>query len=914
MRKSYQKIIVRKYAVIAAGVLFFGTVDTPFGGSGFSDEVLRDRRWHDLHASRSLINNPSFAALVDRLSVALAASTMRENHFLLINGQLVIPVSSTALMSQSIGISYTGLSTGKFEQTHWDGIQLIETGSGNNLAEHYGTITYALKPFSFMTAGMNINFVKLNYPGLPVYDGSFDVGVSVVHNNAPAGGKQVCGVTVLNPTGFSIHESSAYTPELGVSWSFSKPLNIAASAMVINAGVELYFRGFDKTRFNAIDKGIRARTGINYRMVTCYLHGGKNYAGISFTMCLDSVRNSVSTIWKNTEKDEHRKIKSAQGLHNLSAAFQLLYAKNPIEEPIPSLYLSGEYGKTRRRDEANCADFYIEAMKRYNAEKYWDAYGYFSSIEQICPHFAKIHKTRIRTALCLEQLGQDSLAMEQYILAKIRHEASKRNNAKSTQPIMEDADLGLLRLYALSDEVDSVTAYYEKLIGSPANDSVKNSGRYTYGLFLMRHGSHAEAIRILNVIPHVHPDFGFAQNAKGICQFVTGAADEEIETSFDKAIRWGEQMKNTPERELIGEIVSKSRYDLACFHYEQSRNKQKHQSVDSGITDDSLTLHQGIQERQETVWSTLELLSKIPSESAYGTRALHLAAWLLYREHYWKACVVIIREFEKSKTIDDAYITADMKLLKARILISDEDSRTLGDNRRAEAFAILDTAEKMMMEWICLLNNDIGNREHVIDSLESLYHATIMQKTDSLLKNSKRKYIDPNVVDSMLQSDTILCDLRSSLKNVDSIQSILLDTPDSLREMLFTSLEKRKKNLGAKRDSIVRAGQALLKAFHEHGNGKKTRSTTSGIVSISKSYGSTDSSMRRGVLHRSRCRSPKNPRSMIDVFRNGMLPIVEAIKAVEKEYDRAQHSISYIDMIVTIMSDIRSSTLTDKNE
>lgn len=904
-------IIVQKYAVIAAVVLSFGTFYTPFGGSGFSDEVLRDRRWHDLHASRSLIGNPSFAALVDRLSVALAASTMRENHFLLLNGQFVIPLTSTTLLNHTIGISYTGLSTGEFEQTHWDGMQLIETGSGSNFAEHYGTITYALKPFCFMTAGMNINFVKLNYPDVPIYDGSFDVGVSIIHDSAPAGGKQVFGITILNPTGFSLHETSAYTPELGVNWSFSKPLNIGATAIVMNAGVEGYFREFHKISFHSVDKGIRARAGINYRMVTCYLHGGKNYAGISFAICIDSVRNSVSSIRKNTEKDENRTGTRAQGPHNLSAAFQLLYTKTPIEEPIPSFYLSGEYGKTRRQDGMNCADFYIEGMKRYNAEKYWDAYGYFSFIQQICPHFAKTHETRIRTALCLEQLGQDSLAMEQYIIAKIGHRASTRNNAKSMKIMIGDADIGLLRLYAASDEIDSVSAYYEKIIGSSASDSVKNSGRYIYGQFLMRHGNHAEAIRILNKIPPVHPDFGFAQNSKGICQFVTGAADEEIETSFDKAIQWGEQMSDTPEGELIKEIVSKSRYDLACFNYDQSRNMQRHQSVDSSIAVDALSLHQGIQEKQETIWSTLELLSKIPYKSAYGTRALHLAAWLLYREHYWKACMIIIKEFERSETIDDAYLAADMKLLKARILISDEDSKTHIDKRRAEAFAILDTAETMMIEWICLLNSDMRDREHMIDSLESLYHATTGQKTDSLLKNSKRKYIDAMVADSMLQSDSILCDLRSSLKNIDSIQSMILDTPDSFREMLSTSLEKQKKGLKAKRDSIVRTGQALLTAFNELINGKIPRSSTPGIVSNFKSYGLSDSSMPRSGVHQSPCRSSKNPRSMIDAFRNAMLQIVEAITDVEKEYDRAQHSISYIDMIVTIMNDIRSSTLTD---
>ncbi|MBN1577412.1 MAG: hypothetical protein JW913_12720, partial [Chitinispirillaceae bacterium] len=558
---------------LLAGAAFCMTAHG-IAGNGLSNEIILNKQWHDLDFSRSLIINPSFAAPTRRPTVGAALSTTQWGAFFIMNSQVTIPVSSTMKKSQTVGISYTGFSSGSFEQTRWLDGRIAKDDGEIKYTEHYGTVTYSLMPFRFMAAGINVNVARQSNFNHPIIDASMDLGVSFYYEGAKLG-RHILGISLLNPARFSRFEIPVYTPDIGMSWDITAPSINKDLTMV--GGIDANFRSFWGENFSYPRKDVAARIGINIRdIITCYLQGGRYYFGVSGKIDLDAGMKPLALQFKNSEPngEDEQKGKPYQ-FHKASAAYQILNTEKQIR-PTNTLYLSGEFGK--ERDEGDdCFKMYRTAKQLFESCLYWEAYGYFSIIERDCPGFPKIDEVRVLSAYCLERLHQDSLAVAKYKNARDNYH---NKSAYNDGVVMGAADLGLFRLYAKGENVSLAEDRYNQLKRSAAYDTIKQYADYLYGLFKMRQEESGRAVVAFNSVDDEnHPVYPFAQYSKGVCLSSESEADDDVKKSFKNVIgfekRIDERHARCNEADAQREIISKAKYALASHYYEKYRGNVK---------------------------------------------------------------------------------------------------------------------------------------------------------------------------------------------------------------------------------------------------------------------------------------------------------------------------------------------------
>ncbi|MBN1294710.1 MAG: hypothetical protein JXB48_22935 [Candidatus Latescibacteria bacterium] len=474
-------------------------------GTGLSNEVILDRRWRNLETSHSLNFNPSFSAYNEKITGTLIYSNAQLNTANLYNVQCTAPLSAEWNWGLTLGMSYTGMSSGDIEKTTWKNGIVDKIGNSIDYHEHYGTISAAIlmheritKKISFfknIAFGVNLNGAYKSNFGLPITDFSLDLGVSRFYSDTSFFSKNVIGLSLLNPFSLSKNDflEPLYTPDIGLSWYLQKKYR----NIIFNTEIELNMRSFWDYRSNNDRKDIFLQVGACYQLYSLYLQYGKNLSMLP-----------GNSYWGAALKVSLPKFNSSEGLKekiydpgelDASFAYQLIgsFPDEQTAQPTNSGYFSVALGIPREKKFAcgpfdirfkvcgNCNTLFQSAKLNLSAEKYWNAYALFNFYIVNCPQDDSIPAARVYSTLCLEKMHLVNYAYIKYqetkgTLIKLKETITGTPNGKKVAELIEQqinaVDLGILRCKIKLSEKKK---YYFN-IATKADSAEKSSDALNY--------------------------------------------------------------------------------------------------------------------------------------------------------------------------------------------------------------------------------------------------------------------------------------------------------------------------------------------------------------------------------------------------------------------------------------------------
>ena len=647
------------------------TIRLAAGGSGLSNEILLSKQWHDLDASTSIAVNPSFASRIDWPTFSTAISATQMGLFALVNAQVVIPLSPFVYESHTIGFGYTGLNAGTLRKSSWQGANVVmeNDAAAEGYTEHYGSVVYSFMPLRFLAIGTSFNIARQSNFGNPVTDGSVDFGTSVSLQSAFFG-SHVLGVSLINPASLSRYETPVFTPDFCVSWHFEKRFDVVD----IRGGFEANYRSFRGENFGTPRRDATARVGAAVNdAVSCYLQGGRRYLGIALLVNLDSTVAGVPRF-----------------MRRMTGACQILFTEEQMR-PTSTLYFSGEVNRNRNTVSGDAYDIYLRAVAAFTAEKWVDAYALFSLLDKEVPEFPKIDEVRLYRATCLERMFLYDRSIDLYKLVRTRFRYGSSDDA---QRILGAADLGLLRLYAKCSDTTGFRKMLEFLRYSPVDDSLRQHAWYIAGQFALDHGDTVGGLDYFARVKQDHPDFPFAQYAKGVCHVVTNDADRLIEKCFKEAAEF-----NSGD-EAAKEISYRACYALGCFYYERNRFADAQRYIE-----------------------------RIPEESGVYYDGLSVVTWALLKSRQWNRCRISAKRMQESNSPD---IRSEGYLLEGYSLMCDTARTQPRLLCLAHALETADEAARLLPSIDTYAGADVRKLEYENDSLAGAEWA-LLEKYHAML-------------------------------------------------------------------------------------------------------------------------------------------------------------------------------------
>lgn len=608
---------MRKCAGLKSVVYILISVAFVHAGHGLSNEIYLARQWRDLETSHSALVNPSFAAYHDWITVSSAFSITQLNRFFLTNIEAIVPLTTFASKSQTVGVGYVGYNSGEFDRTSWKLGRIIKQEDANQYSEHYGTISYALRPIPILAVGANVNIGYQSNFDNPVIDASFDLGASLKLKSLFLG-NYILGLSLLNPARVSRFEIPLYNPDVGLSFFFEREIK----KIVIDGGLELNYRSFWGENYGSKRFDVSGRLGTRLNdFLHLYLQAGNQYAG--FSVKFNTFTNKLPKI-----------------MNNASAAMQVLFTREQFR-PSNTVYFVGQFGNNRNFIAGDAYDLYQKAQTRMSEKKYWDAYAYFSLLEKEYPDFSKNDEVRLRSAICLEKLYMYDKSIEKYNQTKKLY---IDDNYEDERKIVGGADLGLLRIFRQHADSQKVLDQFNLLKKSQAYDSLKEHGWYELGQFYMDKEDWFSAIDALNNIQFEHPDYPFAQYSIAICKTALEKPLRDLIPIFNEVLSFDAK---TPEQ---WEINYKANYALGCIYYEMNKYKEA----------------QGY-------------LAEIPASSAIYYDALVVLGWARFKSRLWNDCRKVAEVMQNCNIPDvqaEGYILEGYALLNDSTMIQNR-SKTL---------------------------------------------------------------------------------------------------------------------------------------------------------------------------------------------------------------------------------------------
>jgi len=604
------KAMFKVYRYYMALLIIVFSAVSVYAANGLSNEISLNTQWHDLDAATAMSVNPSFPARIDWPTFSTALSSTQMGLYYLVNAQMVLPLSSRAYNSHTVGIAYTGLNAGSVRESHWksDVVVIDEEPGKSAYTEHYGSMVYAFMPFDVVAVGVTVNVARQSNFGNPVTDGSLDAGMSFALGS-PAVGKHVFGLSLRNPACLSRYDIPVFTPDACVSWHFERRY----AYVDIKGGFEANYRSFRGETYGSPHRDASARIGAAVNnALSCYVQGGRSHFGIALHVNLDSSTAKIP-----------------QFLRRASGACQILFTEEQMR-PTSTLYFAGEVKRNRNEVSGDVWNIYLKAMAAMSAEKWVDAYALFALVEKEEPAFIKIDQVRLHSAWCLEKMYLPARSIAQY--KKVKSCFSYNSNEQVSE-VLGGASLGLLRMYAKVNDSAAFEHEVAILSQAPVDDSIRQHALYITGMWAMEKGDTLGAIVLFAQVRPGHPVFPFAQYSKGVCHVVTNDAEHLTEKSF----------KEAAESEVYGaaaeEIRYRACYALGCLYYEKNRYADAQRYIE-----------------------------RIPATSSIYYEGLSVVCWSLMKSRQWNRCRLSAQKMQESYS---AEVQAEGFLLEGYALLCD---------------------------------------------------------------------------------------------------------------------------------------------------------------------------------------------------------------------------------------------------
>ncbi|MFP4162439.1 MAG: tetratricopeptide repeat protein [Chitinispirillaceae bacterium] len=500
--------------------LFILWASLPLCADGLPGEYLLSQRWRTLFSTISPLNNPANLAEQNYSSFRGVATLSADDVANLWELGLVMPLG----LYHTAGLTWVCENGRPIESGEFEGDRFVFSDEQKNNVNSQYMFSYALHLWRGLVAGANFNLLTQSNFGEDMdYNIGLDLGLSyrllyhqfwgthslgVMYRNLPV--PQMDG---LNRVEYSpLFKAAYYASFFHKTLEFDVQFNVKD----FTADPQEFLQENREYEWDVL-------VGASYWFL--------KYAGIKGYVEIDK-RRSVESFglagafnipYVNKGKD---------------LAFTYQY-RNDMESDLMgthSVYLKTDFGKHReeihakrigRQASISANNLYNKAMKLYYKERYWDAHFIFGRILTEFPEFYKNDLVLYHAGSCLEELDMREQAIRAYQSTKERFPLSN---------IVQNADLGLMRIYYRQQHVSKVRNQYVELNKPGVNDSIRMHGSYLLGQARMMTGEFRSAVYEFDMIQADHPDYILAQLSKASCHASLDSGMEMIIGSLENCI------------------------------------------------------------------------------------------------------------------------------------------------------------------------------------------------------------------------------------------------------------------------------------------------------------------------------------------------------------------------------------------
>jgi tetratricopeptide (TPR) repeat protein len=557
----------------------------PIYSDGFSGEYLVTQRWRDVQSRYSPLTNPAFITEENYVSVRLCDALVMETFNLLETG-ITIPIGS----SQALGVSYFSENSGKIQGMAWggssgDSMMNLPNNSSPSNSSNLAMFSYANNLLKNFSLGINFSVsYQTNFNtqlDSAVINTAADIGISYRLMLNPVLGEHLLGVSIQNIVAARTMGKLSYPSGIKfscLSYFLDRQIEAGLDLNALNVAPSLLYG--DKS--NPIEYDFSFRLGVwIFNFLNAYLVTGTNYYGFC---------GGVNFPGSNNGRD-------------FAFLYQFITMTQAESVTSHSAYIRMQFGRHRedayaqhmaRSADQSPVELFGKAYKLYSADKYWDAFFVFGSIQSQYPSFVDNDWVANYKALCLENLGMRDAARAAYNKVKLDFPKSR---------VVPHADLGIMRL-CHSDASDSLeSVQFALLDNQDTPDSLKFHGYYLMAETLMRHKALTAAQALFSSIPETHPDRLFALHSLAIAFVMADKTDSALSALVGCT-------EASPRSAASREIINRSYLMLGLMFYEKT-----------------------------ALAKSVSALRMVPKNSIYYENALLTLCWAALRAGQWNDCI-----------------------------------------------------------------------------------------------------------------------------------------------------------------------------------------------------------------------------------------------------------------------------------
>jgi tetratricopeptide (TPR) repeat protein len=722
MKRIFRRIHAWQLWVLAAGL------GRAAFGDGLPGEYLISQRWHELFLAHSALANPAFLSEENYATLRAAYSMPMQGSFQLWETGLTVPIGFT----QSMGISWAGLSSGPIAMADWaGGDQGVLSNSTSAYQSNFFMLSYALCLKNRFGLGANLNLAYDNVFGheqrISIPPG-LDLGFSYRLLRDPTFGWHLVGITLQNLVAPTMKSATlgdeVYSRNLRMSWLGSYYCHKIFTNFVFDlkdflAQAEEFTSGNSpKTEYGISLAGggwilnslkLSAQSGIGNKMAGYWgLAAGVNVPSFNLGRDLEVLYQFNSMFQGKGTADHTIYVRAELGMHR-----EEIYAR-----------------MMARLLDSSPNDLYNKALRLYYAGKYWEAFYVFGQILSQYPDFFKNDWVQYYFGSCQEELDMRTAGKENY---------QQVSQEYGTSDAIPNANLGIMRIAYRNKNYNEVAEQFSKLNQPGIRDSLKCHAFYVMGESWINEKEFQKAKQVLDMIPEDHPDYIFAQHSLGV-------ASMNINDTAKAAEAFMNAIAAKPQSAEQGEVANRSCLLIGYLFLEQG-------ALPKAVT----------------------ALRKVPVTSAYYPDALLGLGWAAAKARNWVDCAEASDQL--IKVANKEILRCEAMLLKSFTDIMKKDYAAAG--------SILREAEENIGKLHSPSEDSLAQLEKVYTKDRSKYDS--ISVTAQELALSRRSALVQAMVDSLHSPQT---------RTKEKIDEFLRAVDDFARtSILFKTLKETKSGI-----------------------------------------------------------------------------------------------------------------------